>query len=559
MKHPIQMSLCLLLCVALLLAALPVSAAAPEETGAPVSGEPPAGDAPEPTEEPAPTEEPEPTDAPEPTEEPEPTKEPEPTEEPTPTEEPAPTDEPTPTEEPTPTDEPAPTEEPEETVIFPDVKAKAWFAPYIEKVTQLPGVIDGRMDADGVKRFHPEADVKRGEFLKLAICAAGITVILYTLDASRNGIHWAGEYYTIALEENLLVTNRQGSEHHGDSEPDQAQVMEIFPCTFEALEQPISRYEMAVILSNLCANTLMEKAVIVSEPWAHIPDYQAIAAGGVASVEQAYGKGLLVGYEDGSFRGGNTLSRAQAAVVIERLLWDNDRSSPSWAEPQPETAEQVQESAEYEGYPSFAFWLRGHMNAWGTLDSVARQRIFGNANKSYFYSAADAAPYMVNVTIPIWIIDKYGVKQSSTATLTVHRLVAQEIRLIFQQIYDDPEQFPIYAGWNIGGARFTDHMRHAWGMAIDINSLYNAEMNFRSGYLRVTCGYGWQPYGVTTWLGRSIGSYRGSMSGASPYSIRPGGSVVKAFADYGWGWGGNGWSNGKSFDFMHFSVLPSGG
>ena len=102
-------------------------------------------------------------------------------------------------------------------------------------------------------------------------------------------------------------------------------------------------------------------------------------------------------------------------------------------------------------------------------------------------------------------------------------------------------------------------MRHAWGMAIDINSLYNAEMNFRSGYLRVTCGYGWQPYGVTTWLGRSIGSYRGSMSGASPYSIRPGGSVVKAFADYGWGWGGNGWSNGKSFDFMHFSVLPSGG
>ena len=69
-------------------------------------------------------------------------------------------------------------------------------------------------------------------------------------------------------------------------------------------------------------------------------------------------------------------------------------------------------------------------------------------------------------------------------------------------------------------------------------------------------------------MNRAVGSYLGSMNGPSVYSIAPTGSVVRAFADYGWGWGGSGsnvvgqgkgWSNGLSFDFMHFSVLSSGG
>ena len=101
-------------------------------------------------------------------------------------------------------------------------------------------------------------------------------------------------------------------------------------------------------------------------------------------------------------------------------------------------------------------------------------------------------------------------------------------------------------------------MRHSWGCAIDVNALYNCECNTRSGALRVTCGYGWWPYG-TAWT-----IYAGSLSASSIYSIgkNPGDyghSVVEAFAKYGWGWGGNGWSGGTSFDYMHFSVLPSGG
>ena len=74
----------------------------------------------------------------------------------------------------------------------------------------------------------------------------------------------------------------------------------------------------------------------------------------------------------------------------------------------------------------------------------------------------------------------------------------------------------------------------------------------------MTCGYGWMPPGLTEWKGRPIGAYQGSMSWEnSVYSISPYGSVVKAFSDYGWGWGGS-WG-GTGYDFMHFSVIPSGG
>ena len=38
--------------------------------------------------------------------------------------------------------------------------------------------------------------------------------------------------------------------------------------------------------------------------------------------------------------------------------------------------------------------------------------------------------------------------------------------------------------------------------------------------------------------------------GVSPYSIVPNGPVVRAFSQYGWGWGGN-WNSSK--DYMHFS------
>ena len=320
----------------------------------------------------------------------------------------------------------------------------------------------------------------------------------------------------------------------------------MFDCTYEALQQPISRYEMAVILNNTGTNIGREPTVTIQNAAAYIPDYESIAPQFVNAVEQSYGKGYLTGMQDGSFQGGNNLRRSEAATVIYRYLWGG-QMAPFAKTNQVTTLELPAD------FVPFAIRYQS------MTETERRIALFGDANKTYFYSSADAAPYMETITVPIWTLDQDGSKVPSSTSLTVHRLVALEVQLIFQEIFNDPEQFPIYGGWSIGGSRYSDTMRHAWGCAIDINAFYNCECttDWNAGTTRVTCGYGWWPAGY------GWSSQCGTLSGPSPYSIAPGSSVIRAFNRYGWGWGGQGYSlhtdGTQKFDFMHFSILPSGG
>ena len=48
--------------------------------------------------------------------------------------------------------------------------------------------------------------------------------------------------------------------------------------------------------------------------------------------------------------------------------------------------------------------------------------------------------------------------------------------------------------------------------------------------------------------------------GEDPYSIVPGGSVTRAFAEHGWSWGGTAWAESSDpttgyHDYMHFSYM----
>ncbi len=417
---------------------------------------------------------------------------------------------------------------------FSDVVKGSWYENYISQITQLSGIINGYSDGT----FRPDNNVTRGEFLKMIFEAAmnqGGSGFRSTTERDR--IHWAGKYYTMAMDSNILVADV----YSGSGV--------LFECTYAELEKSISRYEAAVILTNVCTNVGMETTVKVTDPASHIADYTAIEQQYVNSVEQAYGKGLLNGMADGSFSGEANLRRSEAAAIIYRFLWANDRAMPDWAEvPEVQTVQGVPA-----GYVPFAIRYR-------SMSVAERQTaLFGNPNKTYFTSAADAAGFMETVTIPIWTLDQNGNKVASTANVTVHKLVATDVRLIFEEIFNDPERFPIYGGWSVGGARFTDTMRHSWGCAIDINAFYNCEctVNWNSRTNRVTCGYGWWPASG----GDDV--FHGSMTGPSPYSIIPGNSVVRAFANYGWGWGGNGWGvssyGNEKYDYMHFSILQSGG
>jgi len=425
---------------------------------------------------------------------------------------------------------------------FSDVAYGAWYTTYLDKVLQLPGVINGYPDGS----FRPNDNVTRGEFLKMVICASQLIASIYSMDRSRDSIHWAGKYYTIAKEDNLIVSDV----YSGGI---------MFECTAEELNKPITRYEMATVISNITTNTLMEQTVVVENAFSHILDYDAIPDAYITKVEQAYGKGILTGFEDTSFRGEENLTRAEAVTVIERLLWDGDRKMPEWAH-MPEKVDAIASGRYLDPTLSFANWLKdGHVNAYGKIDDEAKVKLFGTAAIDHFSSAEEAAPYMTTVTVPIWkVVDKTGNKVASTTVITVNTAVAEEVKSIFQMIYDDSERFPIYAGWSVGGARYTDKMRHSWGCAIDINAFYNCECNVKSGPLTITCGYGWWP------IGHADSFFAGELEEPSIYSIGAqegeyGYSVVKAFATYGWGWGGNGWSGNTSYDYMHFSVLPTGG
>lgn len=392
-------------------------------------------------------------------------------------------------------------------VSFPDVRQGDWFAESVNTLVQL-GVINGKEDG----RFHPNDELKRGEFIKM-LTIAGEYLISTT---PSKGIHWSENFWNALNEAGVLEIVETGDNDVQRSYP-------LIPLKASELEKPINRYEMAFLINRLVYMVYYENQMALAsadDSYAnHIGDYKTMDAAYQGSVEQVYAKGILTGYEDTSFRGSDRLTRAEGAAVIERLLFGEKRAKQSWV---------VEKKREVDPtFTSFALKYRNLTNA------ERRQQLFGNPNKTYFASANEAKNYMVSVNIPIWKLDKNGAKYSSTATIQVHKLVEQEVRAIFNEIYNSPERFPINA---IGGARFTDSLRHSWGCAIDINPNENYYINYKTG--------------------QTVGSFC-YKNGSSPYCITPESSVVKAFAKYGWGWGGQGWSTAA--DYMHFSILPTGG
>ena len=383
---------------------------------------------------------------------------------------------------------------------FPDTPDGEWYTEYLDPLVYL-GIVRGYPDGT----FKPEKSLTRGEFLRML----AESTELITMNNSTQ-IHWAQRDWQMTYEAELLYLDNSNKP--------------MFQCTVEALDKEINRYEMAVLISNAMSKARFENRVKVENPESGIKDYDMISTAYKDAVEQAYGKGILTGYEDSSFQGTKTLSRAEACVAIYRLLWSKDRKPAKFA------SEVEEPNYTPSNYESFALKYR-NMSA-----EARRTALFGSASKTHFTSASDASGWMQTVTIPIWKVNSSGEKYATETTVTVHKLVAQEVLLIFTEIFNDSERFPIQS---IGGARYSDALRHSWGCAIDINPTQNFYCRKVNGTSTALVGTHWSP-------------------DTDQYSIKPNGSVVRAFAKYGWGWGGQGWSGGY-YDFMHFSILSTGG
>ncbi len=350
----------------------------------------------------------------------------------------------------------------------------------------------------GVINGYPDGSFRAGETVTTGQFIKMLALIAELVPTSSVGTHWASPGWCALYDANCM------------------DALDI-PNTAEGLERAITRYEMAMLSYNVLSVALGEAEAEVRSPESVIADYASIPQQYRRAVEQVYAKGVINGYSDGSFIGNRTLTRGEASAVIYRIGFADKREPAQFEE---------------EEFVSFA-------QQYATMTQAERNiALFGCEDKSYFTASDDVSGYIVEVTVPVWRLNtSTGVKTASSATIRVHMLVAEEVVRIFTEIFNDPEQFPIS---DVGGFRTGDTMRHAWGCAIDINYDKNCYGYYDDeGNLVSSVGSGWFP-------------------GENPFSITPEGSVVRIFAKYGWGWGGQGYSSGWH-DYMHFSILPSGG
>lgn len=151
-----------------------------------------------------------------------------------------------------------------------------------------------------------------------------------------------------------------------------------------------------------------------------------------------------------------------------------------------------------------------------------------------FETEEEAAANMVTVTVDVWTIDGKGEKVPAKKSLQVNQFLAEDVKNIFREIFEDPSRFPIKS---VGGycwrtTAFGSVSQHSYGTCIDINPDENYYCYSADG--TAITGTHWTPY-------------------EDVYSITPDGAVVAAFAKYGWIWGGS-W-DGTVKDYMHFSYL----
>lgn len=188
-----------------------------------------------------------------------------------------------------------------QTTRYVDVPESHWAYSYIIHMTDLDIFHGTGVTSDGTPVFSPDAEMMRSEFV------TALTRLLYPDELSTlpTGDKWYSSYYSLALRHGLLVAD----EFDGG-----------------ILEKACTRQEMAMLMTRAAysfSDEVAEEAIDISA----IPDHNAIDPYYQTFVCQAYSLGLLAGVDQaGTFNPTATLSRAQAATVIYRLIDTSTRT-----------------------------------------------------------------------------------------------------------------------------------------------------------------------------------------------------------------------------------------
>lgn len=189
---------------------------------------------------------------------------------------------------------------------FWDVPKDHWAFGYISELVDK-GVLAGYEDGS----FRPDNTVTRAEWAKIMVLAAGLPANdnnVYYTDMSN---HWANIYVNTAKDYLAAYTD-------GTFKPDQAAVREDVTVSMVKLKgYDVSKVDYSYLSRFSDMNSISNSLKV----------YVAVA------VE----KELIDGFEDGTFRGQDTLTRAEAATLLWRAFQygndnkvvDNPSSSPA--------------------------------------------------------------------------------------------------------------------------------------------------------------------------------------------------------------------------------------
>ena len=184
---------------------------------------------------------------------------------------------------------------------YSDVPENAWYTGYVNKISELKGFA-GYED----NTFRPDNQITQEEFVK--------TVVALTVGEQPEATgentepkrswkncwdNWAQPYLNKAMEMGLITEDDTDFRYNG------------LPCT---------RGNMAKIATRAFEYLKEEDIADTSTYATKLKDYSDIPDKFKKYVLQAYGKGIISGYEDGTFRSDGILTRAEASSVLVRLI-----------------------------------------------------------------------------------------------------------------------------------------------------------------------------------------------------------------------------------------------
>ena len=192
---------------------------------------------------------------------------------------------------------------------FKDITGYGWAKSNIDSLVGI-GAIAGYPDGT----FKPGNTITAAEFAKIAVGLVADKEEINATEVTENPQHWAAHHMAYAYAHHMIPEG-------------------MFQTT--DWDKAVSRQKMAVIMENTAELVLKEEVVTdttkLSVIQARFNDYANICDKCKDNVVQAYCRGLIGGYSDGTFGPVKNANRAEASTMLIRLLNTNERLTVDYA------------------------------------------------------------------------------------------------------------------------------------------------------------------------------------------------------------------------------------